>query len=230
MRMFESGSGWARLVSPQPALFTGAMAPAPFDALSDTLRGMRGIFLDMRRRPDKLLAAVEKMRIIITTDGIAAANAMHFPTVASMLHRGSDGFMSLEQFELFYWPSLKKMWLDFIDNGQMTFAFYEGTWNQRLGYLAELPAQKTIGWFQSSDIFKVKEVLGGKMSIMGGMPNSMLQGSTVDEVRAYTKKICETIGKDGGFIMCTTIGEMEGSKPELVKAWVDATKEFGVYS
>lgn len=228
MRMFASAQRMAELGFPQPALFTGGMAPAPFDAMSDTLRGMRGIFLDMRRCPDKLLAAIEKMRILITSDTIAAANAIHFPTVSSMLHRGSDGFMSLKQFETFYWPSLKQMWLDCIANGQMTFAFYEGTWNQRLGYLADLPAQKTIGWFQSSDIFQVNEVLGGKMCIMGGMPNSLLQGGTVDEVRAYTKQLCETFNNDGGFIMCTTIGEMEGSKPELVQAWVEATKQFSM--
>ena len=29
--------------------------------------------------------------------------------------------------------------------------------------------------------------------------------------------------------MSNGIGEMEGCKPELVKVWVDATKEFGVY-
>ena len=42
----------------------GAFALAPFDFMSDTLRGMRGIFLDMHRRPDKLLAAEEKARRI----------------------------------------------------------------------------------------------------------------------------------------------------------------------
>ena len=29
--------------------------------------------------------------------------------------------------------------------------------------------------------------------------------------------------------MATAVGELEGSKPELLRAWVDATREFGVY-
>jgi len=29
--------------------------------------------------------------------------------------------------------------------------------------------------------------------------------------------------------MTTGTGEMEGSKPELVKVWVDTTKEYGTY-
>jgi hypothetical protein len=30
--------------------------------------------------------------------------------------------------------------------------------------------------------------------------------------------------------MTTGVGEIEGCKPELVKVWVDTTKEFGVYA
>ena len=46
----------ARLpVVPIPPL--APIVEAPFDFMSDTLRGMRGIMLDMLRRPDKLLAA-----------------------------------------------------------------------------------------------------------------------------------------------------------------------------
>lgn len=206
------------------------MASAPFDELSDTLRGMRGIFLDMRRRPDKLLAAIDKTRELLTKNALSDAKNLGVRFAGSMLHRGSDGFMSLEQFEKFYWPSLKGMWLDLIDAGITPWVFYEGVWDQRLKYLAELPKGKTVGMFQSSDIFKVKEVLGDTMCIVGGMPNSMLQGGTVDQVRAFTKRLCLEVGKGGGYIMGPTIGEMEGSKPELVKAWIDATKEFGVYA
>lgn len=230
MQMISSIQRMAALGFPPVYLQAGAFAAAPFDAMSDTLRGMRGVMLDMHKRPDKLQAGIEKMRRIITRDTIDTCKALGFKYAGSMLHRGSDGFMSLKQFETFYWPSLKQMWLDFIDEGITPFVFYEGVWDERLNYLAELPRGKTVGWFQSSDIFKVKEVLGDTMCIMGGMPNSMLQGGTVEEVREHTKKVCQVVGKGGGFIMSVGIGEMEGSKPELVKAWVDATKEFGQYS
>ncbi len=229
-QMMVSTQRMAALGFPPTPFFSGVFAAAPFDAMSDTLRGMRGIMLDMYQRPDKLLAAIEKMRIILTQDALDMCQATGSKYAGSMLHRGSDGFMSLKQFETFYWPSLKQMWLDFIDKGITPFAFYEGVWDQRLHYLADLPKGKTVGWFQASDIFKVKEVVGETMCILGGMPNSMLKNATVDEIRAYTKKVCETVGKGGGFIMSTGVGEMEGSKPELVCAWIDAVHEFGVYT
>jgi hypothetical protein len=145
------------------------------------------------------------------------------------LRCGSDGFMSLPQFEKFYWPQLKALQVGLVEAGIQPFVFYEGVWDQRLTYLTELPKGKTAGLFQSSDIFKVKEVVGETLCIMGGMPNSLLAAGTVDEVRALTRKLCETVGKGGGYIMSNGVGELEGSRPELVKVWVEATKEFGVY-
>lgn len=116
-----------------------------------------------------------------------------------------------------------------IEAGLTPAPFYEGIWDQRLGYLAELPKGKTVGMFQNSDIFKVKEALGDVMAIVGGMPVSMLRDSSPEEIRALTKRLCQKVGKGGGYVMSVNIGEMEGCKPELIKVRIDATKEFGVY-
>ena len=212
-----------------PHFLAGALIEAPFDFMSDTLRGMRGIMLDMLRRPDQLLAAEEKVLRFQLEFALNFSAATGLKTAFIPLHRGSDGFMSLPQFERFYWPQLKEMMLVLVDNGIRPICFYEGVWDQRLKYLAELPRGKTAGWFQFSDIFKVKEVVGDTMCIIGGMRNSLLQSGTVEQVRDHTKKVCEVAGKGGGFIMSPGVGEMEGSNPDLVRTWVDATHEFGVY-
>jgi uroporphyrinogen-III decarboxylase len=120
------------------------------------------------------------------------------------------------------------MMLEFVDNGITPWCYYEGVWDERLEYLAELPKGKTVGSFQDSDIFKVKEVVGDTMAIMGGMPPSMLMpGMPAEPVRELTHKLCEKVGKDGGYIMANSVMELEGCSPELVKTWVDATKEYG---
>jgi uroporphyrinogen-III decarboxylase len=67
------------------------------------------------------------------------------------------------------------------------------------------------------------------MCIAGGMKNTLLQAGTPESVREFTIKLCKEVGKGGGFIMTTGVGEMEGCKPELVKVWVETTKEYGVY-
>ncbi len=212
-----------------PPTFVGSLLSAPFDFMSDTLRGMRGILLDLHRHPEKLLAAEEKVLRFQLEHAIAFYRATGLTTAFIPLHRGSDGFMSLAQFEKFYWPQLKAMMIGLVEAGIRPFAFYEGIWDQRLKYLAELPKGKTAGLFQFSDIAQVKEILGDTMCILGGMRNSLLQAGTAEQVRAEAKRLCEVVGKGGGFIMTTGIGEMEGCKPDLVKEWVDATKEYGVY-
>jgi hypothetical protein len=201
---------------------------APFDFMSDTLRGMRGIFLDMRRQPDKLLAAQEKVRRIMAEETIKTCRAIGANSAFIPLHRGSDGFMSLEQFETFYWPQLKGLMMDLIEAGIMPSPFYEGVWDGRLSYLRELPRGKTSGRFQSTDVHKLKEMVGDIMSISGCFPSSLLQAGSPEEVRKQTKRMCEILGKNGGFIMSTNTS-MDECRPDLVKIWIDATKEFGEY-
>jgi hypothetical protein len=212
------------------AAFAGSLTEAPFDFMSDTLRGMRGIMMDMYRRPDKLLAAEEKVLRLQLEYAVNWSRATGINVSFIPLHRGSDGFMSLLQFEKFYWPQFKGLVLGLVDAGILPYVFFEGAWDQRLKYLAELPKGKTVGWFHASDILKVKEVLGETMCIVGGMPNSLLKAGTVEQVRSLTVKLCRIVGKGGGYVMSTGVGEMEGSRPELVKAWVDTTKEYGIYT
>jgi hypothetical protein len=208
-----------------PAIpFGGESLHAPFDFMADTLRGMRGIFLDMRRSPDKLLAAEEKVIKIQVEYAIARSKITGKKNAFIPLHRGSDGFISLPMFERFYWRQLKDMMLQLIDAGLTPNVFYEGSWDNRLEYLAELPKGKTVGKFQQSNIFKVKEVVGDTMCILGGMPVSMLLGSEPSQIREHTHKVCQEVGRGGGFIMATDISDMEGCNPELIKVWVDATK------
>ena len=207
----------------------GPTITAPFDAMSDALRGMRGIMIDIMRRPAKLLAAEDKLARLELEFAINTCKATGMDRAFLPLHRGSDGFMSLKQFEALYWKQLKHVLVTLVENGITPIVFYEGCWDQRLEYLAELPKGKTVGWFQSSDIFKVKEIVGDTMCIVGGMPNSLLRAGPAEEVRAHTKRLCETVGKGGGFMMCPGVGELAGCDPELVKVWADATKEYGTY-
>ena len=148
-----------------PQMFvTGANAP--FDVISDHLRGIRGTMTDMYRRPEKLLAAIDKLTPRIIATAIAAARSSGNPGVFMALHRGAAA--------------------------------------------------------------KAKDILGGKMCSAGMMPLSLLQVGTPDEVRAHAKMLIDMVGKGGGYIMGPK-SIMDEAKPELVKVWIDFTKEYGVY-
>jgi uroporphyrinogen-III decarboxylase len=201
---------------------------APFDVISDFLRGMRGTMLDMYRCPEKLLAACE-MICRITLDRIAKApKATEFMPVFMPLHRGAHGFMSLKQFETFYWPYLKKVTLALIDAGYTPDLFFEGNYTSRLEYIAELPKGKAIARFDQCDMKKAKRILGDRVCISGNMPVSVLQVGTPDDVKKICRELIDTVGKDGGYIMGPA-SALDEVNPVNLKTMIDFTKEYGKY-
>jgi uroporphyrinogen-III decarboxylase len=200
----------------------------PYDMISDFLRGMRGAMLDMYRRPDKLLAAIEKISQQTLTRIAAGPKATEFSTAFIALHRGADGFMSLKQFEKFYWPYLMKLVNALVDAGYTPEIFFEGDYTQRIEYLKELPKGKVIARFDRSDMVKVKEALAGRVCIMGSFPASLLQTGDVTAVKKHCKWLIDVVGKDGGFIMGpgSVVDEV---KFENLKAMIDYTHEYGKY-
>src|SRR4030042_1435642 len=95
----------------------GGLVKAPFDVLADTLRGRRGIMVDMYRRPDMVLKAIEVIIPMMINQGLTSVNMTKVPLILFVLHKGADGFMSDEQFKKFYWPSLKEVMLAFEKEG-----------------------------------------------------------------------------------------------------------------
>jgi hypothetical protein len=206
------------------------MAGAAFDTISDFLRGMRGSMLDMYRLPDKLLETCDMLckQTINMIKALPAPEESSVKRVFMALHRGADGFMSLPQFQKFYWPTLKKVILALIDAGWTPCPFFEGTWDQRLEYLRELPKGKVLCHFAKTDPEKAKAILGGHLCFMIDVPGFILQTGTVSEVEDYCRNLIKICGKDGGFIMTATA--LDEARPENVKAMIDITKSYGRYA
>jgi hypothetical protein len=206
----------------------GVTTYAPFDLISDMLRGMRGTMLDMYRQPDKLHKTMEKVFPMLLKSAVDGAKRGGNPRVFIPLHRGSDGFMSLKQFETFYWPGLKKLILGLVDAGMTPCAFLEGDCTTRLPYLRELPRGKVLAMFDTTDIFKAKEIVGDTICIVGGMPVSLLSTGTPEQIKEQTRRLIEGVGRGGGFIMSART-VLDDAKPELVKVWAECTREYGGY-
>ena len=208
--------------------FFGGGTKAPFDTLGDTLRGTRGIMLDMYRNKDKLLQAVEVVTPLMIKMGVSAAKMNGNPIVFIPLHKGADGFMSAKQFETFYWPTLKKLILGLIDEGCVPFLWAEGGYGSRLEIIKDLPKGKTLWGFDKTDMHKVKEILGDVACIGGNVPTALLQVGSPKDVEKYVKNLIEVAGEGGGFIVMNG-AVIDQAKPENVKAMIEATKKYGVY-
>jgi uroporphyrinogen-III decarboxylase len=210
-----------------PMLLHG-FAKAPFDTLSDTMRGTKGMMMDMYRQPDKILAAVEKITDLTIETITRAAKIRRGPTILFPLHKGADGWMNQKQFDTFYWPSLKKVLNAVIDEGIVPFLFAEGGYDSRLGSINEFPKGSVAWFFDKTDMVKAKAAVGDQCCICGNLPASLLVGGTPEQVKSVCRGLIETAGKGGGYILSSGAFPDE-AKLENLKAMVETAKEYGVY-
>ncbi|MGB9846745.1 MAG: uroporphyrinogen decarboxylase family protein, partial [Desulfotomaculales bacterium] len=108
---------------PQP--MTGFFL-APFDVLADVLRGLKGILLDIYRRPEKVVEACEVLVDEMVNLALVTADPLKRYPIFVPTHKAC--FLSPKQFETFYWPSFKKTLERIIEAGYTVRAYLEGNW------------------------------------------------------------------------------------------------------
>jgi hypothetical protein len=210
-----------------PQYFQGAAMP-PYDVVSHSLRGMSGTMIDMFRQPDKLTELCEFILKKTLERPMPEPNEYGNLRVFMTNTRGSDDFMSMKQFDTFYWPTFKKLVMGLIKKGATPCIFFEGNFTSRLEYLLEFPKGKILARLDTTDIFRAKEILKDHTCIEGNVPSSLLQVGTVQDVKDYCKKLIDVVGKGGGYILSPRSSTDE-VRPENLKAMIEFTKEYGVY-
>jgi len=206
----------------------GGHAAAPFDVIGDWFRGTHGIMVDIYRHPEKLIQAMERLVPIQIRMGASMSKRLGKPAVPLMLHKGPGGFMSNEQFEKFYWPTLRKVMVGLMDEGLVPLPLFEGDYTPRLEIIKDIPRGKAVYWFESVDIRKAKGILGDTVCFRGNVPGSLLYTGTPRQVKDYVKELIDIVGKGGGLMVDCDIW-FDHARHENVKAMVEFTKEYGVY-
>jgi uroporphyrinogen-III decarboxylase len=130
--------------------------------------------------------------------GVASCKATDHIIPFFHLQRGADGFMSDEQFQTFYWPTLRKLIIGLVNEGCVPQLFAEGGYNQRIEANCDVPKGKTVWWFDLTDMDQAKKTIGQVVCIAGNVPLSLLCTVT-DDVRefsgadAYGKEAVEAV-------------------------------------
>jgi uroporphyrinogen-III decarboxylase len=210
-----------------PAYWGGA-TKAPFDYLGDSMRGTREVVIDLYRRPEKVVAACERLTQVAIDFVTRGPNPPATPFIFMPLHKGADGFMSDAQFKTFYWPSLKAVLLGLIEEGFIPFLFAEGKYTSRLEVIMDLPKASTVWLFDQTDMAKAKKTIGTVACMQGNVPLSLLYAGTVEETEKYCRDLIDVAGKGGGFVL--DIGAVADSgKADNLRAMVRTAKEYGRY-
>lgn len=218
----------------------GGVYMASFDRISDSVRGMRGTMLDMRRNPEELkklcnvlakatLRSMDSAKSLYESDDSEGVPKICFIP----LHRGANSFMNNKQFEEFYWPSLTYMMEGMIARSIIPCPFFEGGYSERLEFLADFAKKhkgKMIYWFHDIDMKQVKDMMGDSICIRGNIPASLLIMGTPQQVEDYVKQNIEDCAEGGGYLIDGAIaGIPDEAKHENVLAIERAVKKYGIY-
>jgi uroporphyrinogen-III decarboxylase len=211
-----------------PPLMGGIML-APYDTVADMLRGTRGTVLDIFRQPEKLFEAMEVIMQESTESAVGMVNMATSPIVFVPTHKGADAFMSVKQFEKFYWPTFRKLLLGVVNECCVPMMVLDGSYNEeRLKIISELPKSSVIWTMEKTDMGLAKKILGNSACIAGNVTAAMLYTQTPQWIKEYARKLIETCAPGGGYILALGSG-LDKCDPKNLQAVVEAGLEYGNY-
>jgi len=217
--------------------FPTSWSYAPLDVVSDFLRDIKNIVLDIYRRPELVKQAADALADpLIESARLTGAvppevqKALGTNVVECFFPLHLNEYLNPKIYNEFYWPSLKKVLLEVIKMGQTPYILFEGRHDAHLETLLDLPKGKIIAVFDKTDPRKVREVLGDHVVLVSGPPNSLLIGGTPQKVEDYMKSMLDDCKEGGMMIYPGVDGGISGdARPENVKALLDAVKKHGTY-
>ncbi len=206
----------------------GLMIQAPFDHFGDMLRGTHGVFMDIYRQPQKLHEAIECYLNLTVNMSIKGFPMTDCPVIMMPLHKGDDTFMSNKQFETFYWPYLRRLFLAMIEEGLVPMPFAEGKYTNRLKQITDTPRSGVIWYFDQTDMAEAKRILGDVSCIVGNVPTSVVKTGTPEQVKEHCRRLIETCAPGGGYILAGG-ASIDKGKIENLRAMMEAAYEYGTY-
>jgi uroporphyrinogen decarboxylase len=211
------------------AYYYGGTYSSPFEMLSMT-RGMSDFSKDLYRLKDELaeiMWSFQKDCITMAVKSCKNARVMRAFVVGC---RCGTTFLNKRQFETFSWPFLKDGALKLIEAGITPIFHLDTDWGRALEYFLELPKGKCIVETDGeTDLVRAKEILKDHTCLSGDVPPALLTVGSATETEEYCRKLMETVGKGGGFILSNGCTLPPNSKHENVRAIFDALAKYGRY-
>lgn len=149
---------------------------------------------DMRRRPEKVLEALDAIydQVTLPMPGEKKPFPLAFAPVTSAT------YLNQKQFEKFFWPHFKKLADTVIADGGRFACALEGTWGpQKYEMFKEFPKGKMLLFLEGDDIVEVHKVLGDHCALSGGMDAELLRSGTPQQNIDKAKEVLDACGTTG---------------------------------
>jgi hypothetical protein len=196
------------------------------------LRGMKGLAIDMGRDPQRVQAACEALDTIsaypviqnILNDKPGRHPDFCFDAILAIL---AHTMLNRKQWEMFYWPPLKRTLDAIVARDKTIYLFVEGGFVRFAEYLQDYPKGHICLLIEQDDIFEQRKAFPN-CCIIGGMRSSLLSTGTRQECVSYAHKLLDEIGGDGGFILSQDkmLSYRHDANPDNVLAVCEFVREY----
>ena len=201
-----------------------ASALHPFFTLS-LMRSMVPFTQDLYYAPEPVERALERMTDELIEKQLPFAKQLGIDVWLLTEERASCFFFPPSVFERFWWPHTRRIVEAFWAEGIVTLFHLDTSWDKNLPYFKELPRGSAILELDgNTDIVAAKELLRGHVCLKGDVPAALLSIGTVEEVEAYCRKLIDSIGDDGGFILSSGCSVPADVRPENFRAMIETGK------
>ena len=193
-------------------------------------RGITAMSVDTFKRKDAIVSAGKVWAKGMADLAIRASRFCGVPRVFVGAARASPVFLSRRNFETLVLPDLEYTINRLVEAGITPVLHCDTDWTKFFDLFLRFPAKRCILELDGkSDICKAKEILGQHMCIMGDVPAELLVLGSKEEVMDYCRKLIETVGKGGGFILSSGCSIPLNAKTENVRALYEAAQKWGRY-
>lgn len=204
-----------------------------YEVLFSYIRGIKGLSVDLRRCPGKVLDACAALESYLNRNN-AKAEKYHgsCPTAAFDVFVVPIGhvILSRKQFEKFYQPSLKRLADYAAEYDKILYIFAEGDNTRFYDYFRDIPAGHAVFFPELDDPYAVKRELPNVTPVAGSTVSALYDGTVQDSVDE-AKRIIDDLGYDGKLIFSENkmMSFPQDAKAENLKAVADfvATYERG---
>ena len=169
-----------------------------YELLFSSMRGMKKLSIDLRRKPEQVLAACQALDETFAFPRLERAYAQPAgsnPEFCVDMNPVLIGhiILSVKQFEKYYWPHLQRAAKFAEEKDKLVFLFVEGTGKRFWEFFQELPKNRFVILSELDDAREQEKALPNCVTA-GGMPVDLLGEGTPEQCVAKTRDLVEELG------------------------------------
>ena len=169
-----------------------------YELLFNFMRGMKNLSIDLRRRPEQVLAACQAIDAVFALPLLEKGYqqpAGSNPEYCVDLNPVMLGhiLLSPKQFERYYWPHLKRMAEYAEKKDKLVLIHVEGSAKTFWDFFREFPKNRFAILSEADDIREQKAALPNCV-MAGGMPAALLGSGTPEQCVAKAAELVDEIG------------------------------------